>query len=460
MTNQIYCVIPFYAKESMTPASLWKPSAPKIKDEVFYDYIKEGKEAMKVYGIDFVANPLWGKFFNRELVAVDKKKATQPDAEPQEGATPFRMLGDGGDNWMTPRLILSGRGYTGMLVLPVRISGTPSMEQVVDFVNRFHKYSSGQGQVFRYIRKEGDGPIVEEIDSLGLGYRKRKGGETTPGTWILAALIKALLAPLGEVIHFNSYRAHMFSYLLLDGAPAGESLDFRCGMLRLIHRQTSRYAVLPGDFDTIVMQTFRNIYFGVDVEGGAMVQWLKQDESDTFFRDYAKGSLQGNFLWIYFISLMQRYTLLDIDRRLGEATPTEGMPTRAAAAAFRKSVARTCEARLGGSFTTVSGMAHVNRLYSFITERLDVKALYKELDDKLETIDTWLELTASENRERFERFIQIGGVVLAVLAILYGMPQAVTATADVWDKSMWILSLIWTIPCLLGAIIIYLLRKK
>ena len=76
-------------------------------------------------------------------------------------------------------------------------------------------------------------------------------------------------------------------------------------------------------------------------------------------------------------------------------------------------------------------------------------ALYRELDEKLRAIDTWIKLNDAVGRERFERFVQVGGVILAVLALLYGIPQAITAAEQAYEQSMWG----WTLVCVIPAIV-------
>ena len=431
--NQIYCFIPFYLDAPADlQGSLWTAAAPVYDRAAMYGFLDVSSAAMDIYRIDFKRNTDLRDFWQRESV------------------TPYgsrmRLTNQSTTSWRTPRLVMSHGGSTGMLCIPVELTDCQDITAVVEFVNRFHKYDSTQAPVMEYISNGRDSVMLDRLDSaLGMAREGR------PHTWSLGPVVSRLLAPLGDGLHtFEPYRAHMLTYVLAEDCPDGLDEAVKAQLLRLVHCHNARYSPLPDAFDRgTMMQTFQNIYVGAADEGGCMLGLVKGDDSDAYMRQYHDTTFQSRFMWIYILALMQRHTLLDIDRRIAASVPGPDAPSRRAADDFRRRVAYTSSTGLTGFFTSISAYSHINRLYRFLTGRFGVGALYRELDDKLRAIDTWLELNAAAGRERFERFVQMGGVILAVLALLYGIPQAITAAREAYSDGLWG----WTLICIIPAII-------
>jgi len=443
--NQIYCIIPFYLDGPVSPQGpVWTAGGPVLDRAAMYDFLEVSSSAMDIYRIDYEHNPDLRKFWQRMSRCGD-------------GCT-VRLTNDNSSSWRTPRLVMSRRNDVGILCIPVELTGECDIAGAVEFVNRFHKYDSTQAPVMHYASNGRDTVLLDRLDAaLGLA----RDGE--PHTWTLRGVVDLLLAPLGPGLHsFEPYRAHMFSYVLAEDCGAGFDGALKTQALRLVHCHNHRYSPLPEAFDSgVVMQTFQNIYVGAADEGGCMLGIVKGDDSDGYMRAYHDTTFQSRFMWIYMLALMQRHTLLDIDRRIAGSVPPSQTPSRRAADEFRRSVADTCASRLTGFFTSISAYSHINDLYRFLTTRLGVTALYHELDEKLHAIDTWLELNAAAQRERFERFVQVGGVILAALALVYGIPQAITALSDAYSRALWG----WTLICIAPAVaamlwLIYLMIKS
>lgn len=431
--NQIYCIIPFYLDGPAAPQGpLWTADTPVLDRTAMYDFLDVSSTAMDVYRIDFERNADLRKFWQRESRCGDGCRMRLTNQNPR--------------SWRTPRLVMSRRSDAGMLCIPVEIAGECGIDDVADFVNRFHKYDSTQAPVMEYVTTGRDTPLLDRLDSaLGLARPGR------PHSWTLGGVVDMLLSPLGPGLHpFEPYRAHMLTYVLGEGCADGPDEALKTAMLRLIHCHNKRYSPLPEAFDRgAVMQTFRNVYLGAADEGACMLGILKGDDSDGYMRSYHDTTFQSRMMWIYLLALMQRHVLLDVDRRIAASVPPSQTPSRQAADDFRRRVADTCSSRLTGFFTSISAYSHINDIYRFLTDRLGVAALYRELDEKLRAIDTWIKLNDAVGRERFERFVQVGGVILAVLALLYGIPQAITAAEQAYEQSMWG----WTLVCVIPAIV-------
>ncbi len=460
--NQIYCLIPFYLDTPLTdhPGGAWIPLEPKYDKDAMYPFMQTGSRINRVYGL----NPEGDlrKFFQQTSVVADT----------DGGELELNMLNNAGSPWRGPRLVISRGGETGLLSLPVSLvcrstEGTPlTGAQVCEFVNRLQKYDSGQAPVFSY-RIKGNVHILQDRLDSALGLCR----DGQPHTWTLGALIELLLGPLGErATMFKPYRCHILTYLLAEGSDAGTySLtdEDRRLLLRITHCQNRRYHVTLDTANTSCLtRTFENIYTGVSVEGSCVLGVVQHSEGDRFLEAYGSGTFQTRFMWMYINAMMQRHSLLDMDRRIAALAEHLDSSDAEADRRFADSMRRICGMRLTGMFTSISAYSHINALYGFLLHNLGVEALYAELDEKLRAIDSWLKLVeARQNaevmrmqqaeaagREKFERFVQTGGVILAVMALLYGIPQAVTSLRDTCEQRLWVWSLICLLPAVAGMI--------
>ena len=402
LQNQIYCVIPFYfttpfAGEMPQP---WVKDTPAFDTDAMYPFMHAGSSANSIYRLDLDANPDLRKFFSQtSLLMPDGQLAVNLPADKK--------------NWLTPRLVVSASGEVGLLSIPMTVGGGREVEAdtVRDFVNRIQKYDSHQVPVFAY-RTKGDITTAQDRRDASLGLC-HKG---QPHTWTIATLSELLLRPVRDAIcMFKPYRAHVLTDILAD-SPADPSYtigdDEARLLLRLMHCQNGRYHV---DLDKMADAT---------------------------------------------AALIQRHTLLNIDRVMAHEAGRLTTPDSSTADSFRRSVAGVCSMRLSGAFSSISAYSHINAQYRFFMRNLGVTALYSELDDKLKAVNTWLKLNDSAEREHFEYVMQTGGVILAILALVYGIPQAITAMHDTWRDSLWSWTGISLLPAIIGMVWLILIMKR
>lgn len=461
--NQIYCMMPFYFDEpiSVDPGGVWRPVDVRLDKDAMYPFMYTGTRMNRIYGID--ADNDLRKFF---------QQTSEVGEETGDGGSRIacNLMNKANSPWLSPRLVISNGGEVGLLILSLSISeknsdGSPlTGEQVCDFVNRLQKYDSGQTPVFTYRVKGGVHILQDKLDeALGLCFDGR------PNTWTIGTLTDLLLRPISDrITMFKPFRCHILTYLLAEGNPAGPyvlSDEDRRMFMRIVHCQNRRYHVMLGDrFDNCVMQPFENIYEGVSVEGSCVMGVLQHSSGDGFLESYGVGTFQSRFMWKYINAMMQRHALLDVDRRIAYAASNLDKAGSDTDMQFSQSLRSICAMRLTGVFTSISAYSHINERYEFLLRNFGIKDLYAELDEKLRTIDSWLKLVearqnaesirlqeeAAAKRAKFERFVQTGGVILAVLALLYGIPQAITAIHDTVRKGLWLWSVICLVPAITG----------
>ena len=472
--NQIYCFIPFYLDNALEshPGELWVEQKPYLDSDAMYPYMGTGSRMHSVYALNFAGNASLSKFM--------RQTSYVRGAGGNHVSVVVNLLNVNTNSWRTPRLVVTNDGEVGVLIIPLTVSCADAGESLTDdmvcaFVNRLQKYDSTQVPVFEYRLKNNNSTIQDNIDAdLRLKHRDM------PHTWTIATLADFLLAPLkGRISMFKPFRAHILTELLASGSDNGPHLlsdRDKISLLRITHCQNARYHTLLDDRTTrVIMPVFGNSYAGVSAEGACCMQILQHDEADSYLEKYPAGTFQSRFMWLYVNAFVQRHALLNIDRQLADAVANvseSGPMTKEDC--FNATVPKLCAIRLCGAFSNVSAYSHINALNSFLSKNLGVTDLYAELDEKLHSIDTWIKLieaqrqneaarimkSETEKRQKFENFLQTGGVILAILALLYGIPQSITALNDAWRGSLWGWTLICLVPAIIGMTCLIILMKR
>lgn len=150
-------------------------------------------------------------------------------------------------------------------------------------------------------------------------------------TWNIHTLIDMLLSDVKglkqengwirecDVQLFSRTRAHLFTFCQLDGTQTKyEYQDIKLDLMRLSRCVIDKY-MLPVD-DSIeknmCLKTFNNIYFASSVEGAAMIA-ISKKENEDYIKQIDNQGLP-RYLAIYLLVLIQRYSMLHINRRLTE----------------------------------------------------------------------------------------------------------------------------------------------
>lgn len=445
--NQIYFIIPLYAEcgDLNFDDSLWEANSPRLDDSALYSFVDSGRNALCIYRLkaEGKSNVILQKFLRRTST-IEIRHGVKREVK-------VRVLNDNRETWCTPRLVLAQSRRVGLLSIPMEVIGPQDVADIVDFNYAFHKFDSGQGRVLTLTGNESQ--LLKDIDShLGL----RPGD--IPYTWTLAKLVNLLLADSGKYREFTPRHAHVFTYISAEDASLPLSQDDRDTFLRLMHCQNSKYLPVGDAFNSeSVKQTFANIFTGISVEGGCMLGLLTGTSGDSFIAQFPSDQLQNRYLWLYFMALMQRHTLLNVDRTLAAESIEEFSDEK-----INLNIARICRSRLKGFFTSISSYSHINDVYTYFNRSLGVDRLYDEITGKLQVIDTWLKAESTRRQARFEQFIKECGVVMAVLALLYGVPQALTATSDAYAHGLWPWAWLSLLPAVAGLIwiIVFMIRRK
>ena len=387
-------------------------------------------------------------------------------------------------SWDSVRLLVAPRTHEGILVMGVGIKNNESIsaEDIIDFSYHICKIDGQQKLLLTGYSPDDN---TADLSALSEIDRKKREARIASHNTILEALIPDVINPkskdkktfleeskatglfkLTDIINFlmqnlpdwklfNTQRMHVFNYfsiqktdkLLLSEADKRNIILFtRC--------ENNKYKVLPDEFETsgAYLSTFANVYMGCSSEGTCIYTIRDNSESDPFIKQFALSQLQHRYLWLYCLALMQRHSLLRmVDRITRIELDNQGN------AEFNKNFGSLCKTKIHGYFINISPYAHHNKYYKFCLENLDVCRLYNEVEDKMKTIDSYLqmrnnelleerkeqermtlEMKEAEKREREEQQERIANVALwvSIFAAILAYPQSAQALKDLFNLGL------------------------
>ena len=192
--------------------------------------------------------------------------------------------------------------------------------------------------------------------------------------------------PDSPVKYFNKERMHVYTFCSLDDtiSPDREltTEDIIPIALRLSRVVNSKYLL---NFDEMVrsgslLQTYQNIYFSSAIEGTAMV-CIAKDINKEFV-----GGLQNMFnrqyLLIYLLVLIQRYTLLSIDRKLTEYDAINDNTDKG----LWDLINLIRKIKVNCYYTDVSVYTHHSQFYQHCCRNLHIPETFNEIDEKVELL--------------------------------------------------------------------------
>ncbi len=222
-------------------------------------------------------------------------------------------------------------------------------------------------------------------------------------SWNIRTLINMLLADVKGIVQdegwiretdvrlFSDTRAHLFSYCQIDGTVTScEFDDIKLDLMRLSRCVNNKY-ILPTDETTVkemCMMTFSNIFFSSSVEGGAMIAIAKK-ENEEFIKQIDNQSLP-RYMAIYLLVLIQRYSMLHINRQLTELCTTSSDAQLWNILNIIKKVKVHCY------YTDVSPYSQHNQFYQHCNKNLHVRETFNEIDNKTKILN----LTISHDMQK------------------------------------------------------------
>lgn len=258
---------------------------------------------------------------------------------------PFKFVTSGSKGFVLPHIFVYETANVGILTFTITLDDDSlNIDNLKLFNYHLHKIfgqlSKCTTPSFQIMNNEDDS--IKALKEKDLTFarsmiaehpRKKKESQEpwTPSsefTWNVNTLKEMFFSSVsqGRITLFIPPRAHLFTFVQADDVK-NDCLaldDVAVDLVRLSRCVTDRYQLpfeeLEGE-DSI-LQTFKNIYMSVSVEGTAMMAIAKPDNQG--FISSMDGDALPRYLWIYILTLIQRYTLINMERRL---TALESMHT-------------------------------------------------------------------------------------------------------------------------------------
>ena len=425
----------FYLSEE----SVWKPLNMKTENYVFFTHIQSFLQKsvtgtvgqlneMKscelfVYSID---DKKWGGFFRDTFVMSFNGKDRK------------FIFPNNTKNFESPKLIVYPDSSVGILIIPIEIecdrNTLLSMDELMEFNYHFHKIDKSQqpiltfpindikalkGTSFYEEKKNGFFKRMKDASELlCINYAPEKDKplknydpeKDEPLKFHLLQLVERLLASISTPYTLtNQKRCHVFTYM--HSIDDEDLTDFEQeNFLRISRCENNKYQII--NRDKSIFQTFKNIYLAVNVEGGAMLSC----GSSPFFKGFKTDTLQQRYMWLYILSIVQRYSLINISRALGGIDDTNDMHKIVSIRKLRNLSDQLTRIKVNTYFSDISDYQQHNDFYQFCIEGLGVKRLFASMDHKMETLANCLEQKADKNSEDLQLLLAFFVAILTIFS--------------------------------------------
>lgn len=263
-------------------------------------------------------------------------------------------------------------------------------------------------------------------------------------TWNVKLLVQSLLKDFSDKItRFNSKRLHLFTYyqMGIDDESSASVLD---DFIRITRCENRKYLISDKNDENseqCYMQTFKNIYIGSSVEGGAIMTLLPNINNEHI-QDFDTNTLPKRYLWIYIMVLIQRHTLLHL---IHELTLVDDNDENLSLINLRKQVEYLSKVKVNTYFSDVSDYTQHNQFYRFCAKNLGIKQHFNEIDEKMDALNAVIIKKVDEKKERRHYELEF---MIAILTIL----SASNDGTDLFEK----MGIISKDSCLFKAIAILL----
>lgn len=444
-------------------SNIWKPSEMKIEKDVFYPYIQSFLQSSVTTNTTHKLQPHDYLIYSADTT---KNKLLQII----HNCTMFIQLKNGKDikrvhfsllnhtsNFLSTKLVICPNASVGILMFAVEIKDKGyTLKDFMDFNYYFHKTGSQLVNVYlkEQIELQEFAARCEESDSTTknpneteiLMNRRRRLSERlsvldkilnrcTPTSeadgkrtvqesdkkgkniedelryWNLDSLLNVLLKGIYQPTErFNKNRCHVFSYLQLPECEFDAKL--KADFIRIYRCENEKYLVIDNDYNSL-QQTFKNIYVGCSVEGGAILT-ITPEKENSFINQFWSSSLQQRYLWIYLMVIIQRHSLLYMLLKLTMVDDYYSNSTRVSLKRLREIIKKTAEIKVNTNFTEISDYTQHNSYYRFCSQQLGIESSFVEIDQKTQTINEHLNQLSNKKKEDNEEALTI---FLAILTI-------------------------------------------
>lgn len=357
------------------------------------------------------------------------------------------------DDFCLPHLLISPTGKLGILVFHVSLENDKNSLIQLKLLNyNLHKL---QGQMAKCRCID-----IGEVD--GEKYRKYlqwhlekhpiespkqtwKWNEDCGFTWNMKALVDMFLKtditisltwekdvlPKRNYHLFSSERANLLTYGMISGNTIHQiSVDDVIPELSKLARCVDDKYLLPHSEPSVKkthIKLFENILASTAIEGTAIIT-VPQTEKDSFIKGYHKNSIRKKYIWIYILAMIQRFTLMNLNRQLTSFEARYGHLDKEDEEKYTKELWELLkvvrDVKVRSYYTDVSSYSHFYEYYQLCCRNLHINETYQEIDSKTKILNLTIsheqaegEKRKIEKEDREHKWLE---VFLAIFAILQG----------------------------------------
>jgi hypothetical protein len=227
-------------------------------------------------------------------------------------------------------------------------------------------------------------------------------------TWDTKGFVELLLTDVSHSL-FSKIRMHVFTYCQIDDSKDDvlTKQDLLPDLLKLSRCVTDKY-LLPFEKlekEGATLESFENIYYASSVEGTAIIAVAKK--SNKGFISQMDGNIRQRYLWIYMLAIIQRYTLLNMNRQLMEVDYANDENKLWCLIDTIKNVKIRCY------YTDVSPYTQHSQFYQLCCRNLHIKEAFNEIEEKTNALD----MTLSHDLEKGQRRLNLVVGILTVFQV-------------------------------------------
>ncbi len=359
-----------------------------------------------------------------------------------------------------PHLFISPVGNVGLLTFHICLCGQKnSIEELKNLNYFFHKLQGDMhkcechnlvGEKAQTYRKYLQWHLDEDLNKLPEQTWNPESGFT----WNSKALVDMFLRddetisltwkkgtfPRKSYKLFSTERTNLLTYAMLSDRQTDQVSDNEIILeLTRLSRCVDNKYLLPysnPSFAETYTKMYENIYAAAAIEGTAVIA-IPQKSNDKFILNYHKTSIRKKYLWIYILVMLQRFTLMNLNRQLAKfdaSHSSEGQEKNKGDIWDLLKIVRFV--KVHSYYTDVSSYSHFFEFYQLCCRNMHINETYQEIDSKTKILnitisheravaETKKQKEESEQHHMLERF-------LAVFAIIQGIQILFEEVDFIW----------------------------
>lgn len=483
----------------------WIPIKDELynKDDVLYPYIMDlfkqkndtQKTRLQIYEFDAKDIGSSSLLFVERILGKKNVAVIAKNANEQKSPTTISFILKEKGNF-APHIFISPSANIGILTFAIELESY----NTIDNLKLLNYYLQKRDEVEKYqcvcVRPDKQAEIksVDDLHDAASNipdlWKKNEYGKVCNQfktknnidfvCWDIKDFVDCLLANMKcepgkpQLKYFSKDRIHTFTFCSLDDPQ--NSLDEKAitpDLLRLSRSVVDSY-MLPYDLlekQGAVLRTYDNIFFSSAMEGSAML-CIAKPENKSFIGNI-HNTFNRQYFLVYLLVLIQRYTLLNLERRITEFESTEKNDDEI----LWNLINVICRIKVNCYYTDVSIYTHHSQFYQHCCKNLRVPEIFKEIDEKVELLKLTTgrrmqqlmekqsklqeddAIRLKKEQDEAERRQHILNWVVAILTIAQVMQAAYELLKPEKDKNMLSIWISIGIGVIFAILLITLMRK-